>query len=113
MVSRVGFFVKMGQKLGKVPIKSHFQGMGGTYFCNKTIATWSHQPSKPPAPSPLGSGWVAERGWLGGDDAPSPQPPGVWLGGWEGMTKVKKGVQAEVYWGLGALSKLVWRAKLA
>ena len=54
MVSRVGFFVIMGQKLGKVPIKSHFQGMDGTYYA-----------------------------------APSPHPPGVWLGGWEGVTKVK------------------------
>jgi len=43
-------------------------------LCNKTIATWSHQPSKPPASTP--------------------HPPGVLLGGWEGMTKVKNGVQA-------------------
>ena len=62
MVSWVGFFVIMGQKLGKVPIKSHFQVMDGTYHAINLFATWSHQPSKPPALSPLGSGWVAGRG---------------------------------------------------
>ena len=68
MVSRVGFFVIMGQKLGKVPIKSHFQGMDGTYYAIKLL---QHGPTNPL----------------------SPQPPG-----WEGMTKVKNGVQAQ---GLG------------
>ena len=75
MVSRVGFFVKMGQKLGKVPIKSHFQGMDGTYYAIKLL---QHGPTNPLSPQP--------------------PPPGVWLGGWERMTKVKNGVQAE---GLG------------
>ncbi len=34
--------------------------------------------------------------------SPQPPPPGVWLGGWEGMTKVKNGVQAQGLgpWGL-------------
>ena len=71
MVSRVGFFVKMGQKPGKVPIKSHFQGMDGTYYAIKLL---QHGPTNPL----------------------SPLPPSPW--GREGVTKVKNGVQAE---GLG------------
>ena len=68
-------FVKMGQKLGKVPIKSHFQGMDGTYYA---INLLQHGPINPLSPQP--------------------PPPGVWLGGWEGVTKVINGVQAQ---GLG------------
>ena len=67
MVSRVGFFVKMGQKLekvqklGKVPVKSHFQGMDGTYYAIKLL---QHGPTNPlsPQPPPPWGGWVAGRG---------------------------------------------------
>ena len=63
MVSRVGFFVKMGQKLGKVPIKSHFQGMDGTYYAIKLL---QHGPTNPLSPQPPAPWGLA--GWLGGGD---------------------------------------------
>ena len=63
MVSRVGFLVKMGQKLGKVPIKSRFQGMDGTYYAIKLL---QHGPTNPLSPQPPAPWGLA--GWLGGDD---------------------------------------------
>ena len=61
MVCRVDFFVKMGKKLRKVPVKISFLGHRWDGICNKITATWSHQPSKPLAPTPLGFGLVAGR----------------------------------------------------
>ena len=90
MVSRVGFFVIMGQKLGKVPIKSHFQGMDGTYYAIKLL---QHGPTNPLSPQPPPPWGLA--GWLGGDDKSEKRE-----------CKLKD-------WGLGALGKLVWRAELA
>ena len=64
MVSRVGFFVIMGQKLGKVPIKSHFQGsLDGTYNAIKLL---QHGPTNPLSPQ-LSAPWGL-AGWLGGGD---------------------------------------------
>ena len=68
MVSWVGYFVKMGQKLGKqgkVPIKSHFQGMDGTYYAIKLLQRGPTNPLSPQPPPPWGHGLA---GWLGGDD---------------------------------------------
>ena len=63
MVSRVGFFVKMGQKLGKVPIKSHFQSMDGTYYAIKLLQHGTTNPLSPQPPAPWGL-----AGWLVRDD---------------------------------------------
>ena len=64
MVSWVGFLVKMGQQLGKVPIKSRFQGMDGIYYAIKLLQHGpSTNPLSPPPPPPWGL-----AGWLGGDD---------------------------------------------
>ena len=76
MVSRVGFFVIMGQKLGKVPIKSHFQGMDGTYYAIKLLQHGPTNPLSPHTPSP----WV-------------------WAGDWALVRKVSDGVEDE---GLGS-----------
>ena len=76
MVSWVGLFCENGAETWISANKISFPGHAWDILCNKTIATWSHQPSKPPASTLLGSGWVAGRG----------------------MTKVINGVQAE---GLG------------
>ena len=62
MVSWVGFFVKMGQKLGKVPIKSRFQGMDGTCYAIKLL---QHGPTNPLSPQPPPPWGLAG---LGGDD---------------------------------------------
>ncbi len=50
----VGVLVKTGQKLGKVPIKSHFQGMDGTYYVINILQHGPTNPLSPQLPAPWG-----------------------------------------------------------
>ena len=76
----VRFVFENGEETWKSANKISFLGHRWDIFCSKSIATWCHRPSKPLPPPPL---WV-------------------WLGGWEGVTKVRNGVQDEglAPWGI-------------
>ena len=63
LVSWVDFFVKMGRKLGKVPIKSLFWGTDGMYSAIQLLQHGATNPLSPCPPSRLDL-----AGWLEGAD---------------------------------------------
>ena len=61
MVSKVEFCVKMGQKLGKVPIKSVFYGKDGMDYAIKVLQHGFTTPLNPHPPAPWGlAGWLTQ-----------------------------------------------------